>query len=97
MGVGVLSLGERAYLVGLYFADGTMRRHRKTSYELGFALQGDEMEIAERIGGMFRRSGLNPGIRREEDSYVIRVTVIGRISFSFSQLRLRSARWVLWL
>jgi hypothetical protein len=35
------------------------------------------MEIAERIGGMFRRSGLNPGIRREEDSYVIRVTVIG--------------------
>jgi hypothetical protein len=77
MDVGALSLGERAYLVGLYFADGYMRKHRKTSFEIKFSLQGNEMEIAERVGGMLRRSGLNPWISRDKGVYGIRVTATG--------------------
>jgi hypothetical protein len=58
----------------LYFADGSLRKRRKSSWIVGVALQGDEMSIAERVAGMLRRSGLNPRIYCERGSYVIRLT-----------------------
>jgi hypothetical protein len=60
MKVDALSAGERAYLLGLYFADGWIKRQRKTkSTTLSFGLQGDEGEIAERVAEMLKRMGLN--------------------------------------
>lgn len=78
MNVDVLSVGERAYVLGLYFADGCMVKKNRSSFRVQFDLQGDERDIVGRIVGMFRRSGLNPCVyERFGGRNMFRVVVIG--------------------
>jgi len=66
MKAGALSSEDRAYLLGLYFADGCLDKHSRSSCRLRVYLQGDEMEIASRVAEMLTRSELSPHIYREK-------------------------------
>lgn len=61
MNVDVLCGWERAYLLGLYFADGWIRERRSCgSATFNLILQGNELEIADRVAEFLRRTGLMP-------------------------------------
>jgi hypothetical protein len=66
---------EKAYLLGIYLADGYMRKRHKPTHELRIHLQGNEMEIADKIINMFRRSGLNPRLEKNPREYELTVIV----------------------
>jgi hypothetical protein len=83
MDLGAVSAEERAYVLGLFFADGYMYRRRKSTRELTFCLQGDEEQIAERLAELFRRSGLFPRTYRLSRSDELRVTVVCANLLSF--------------
>jgi len=57
----LLSAEEWGYFLGLFLADGCAIR--KSRYGVRFALQADEMDIADRLVEMSRRLGLNPIVR----------------------------------
>ncbi|WXG42587.1 MAG: hypothetical protein WED04_00510 [Promethearchaeati archaeon SRVP18_Atabeyarchaeia-1] len=61
MNVDILSGEERAYLLGLYFADGYLKKRQGVSTQIvGFSLQGNEKVIASRVFEMLKRAGLIP-------------------------------------
>jgi hypothetical protein len=62
MNVGVLSYEERAYLLGLFLADGNMTRV-KHSARVIFSLASNEEALAERVFGMLGRLGFHPNIK----------------------------------
>jgi hypothetical protein len=46
----------------LYFADGSIEKKRKRSYEVSYSLQENEMEIASKSAALLRKSGLKPRV-----------------------------------
>lgn len=58
----MLTKEESSYLLGLYFADGTIEKKRKRSYEVSYSLQENEKEIASKSAALLRKSGLKPRV-----------------------------------
>jgi hypothetical protein len=58
----LLSLEEKAYLLGLYLTDGCTRRKKGVPSGVAFFLGRDEEELAQKVAGIFRRLGLNPKV-----------------------------------
>jgi hypothetical protein len=77
MNVDVLSADERAYLLGLYLADGTRSRRSKSTELVEFGLQGDEGEIARRVAEMLRRCGLNAHVYSLRKAWMFDVCASG--------------------
>jgi hypothetical protein len=83
MDVSKISSEERAYLLGLYLTDGYMNKRRKSTREIGFCLQGNEGEIANRVAELFSRSGLVPRTYQLYNGNQLRVVVVGANLLSF--------------
>jgi hypothetical protein len=78
-----LSSEEWGYFLGMFLADGyAIRRTSKVrrAYAVVFSLQGDEMDIADRLTGMLRRLELKPqvmvGLRGE---YKVNIRVHSKV------------------
>lgn len=69
---------EKAYLLGVYLTDGYMRKRHRPTHELKIYLQGNEIEIADKIMNMFRRSGLNPRLEKNPREYELTVIVTAK-------------------
>jgi DNA-binding transcriptional MerR regulator len=84
MNASTLSDEERAYLLGLYFADGWIReRHECDSTTLYLIFQGNEVEIANRVTGLHSRAGLRPVTRSRKGEYSILLSATGKNLLSF--------------
>jgi hypothetical protein len=97
MRVDALSAEERAYLLGLYFADASLAGHGRY---LMFNLQGNETPIADRVVGLFRRTGLSPSLYyktgRKGGQILVYVPALNLLSFlpdknEFLSLRIDNA------
>jgi hypothetical protein len=70
-----LSSEQWNYVRGLFFSDGNrfVRRDRRKEYRILFLFQGNESELAEKLGAMLESAGLCPKIRRDrrENMFVV--------------------------
>ncbi|WXG46244.1 MAG: helix-turn-helix domain-containing protein [Candidatus Atabeyarchaeum deiterrae] len=84
-----LSPAERAYLLGLYLADGradvTNLRNDYRGYRVRLFLQWNEEKIGEKVVEMLRRTGLNAHFDRPEQRVDRMVTVLAysKVLFDF--------------
>jgi len=102
----LLSAEEKAYLLGLYFADGCVSvLRRRTLGGVVFYLSKGEEELAERVAEVFRRLGLNPVVESATGSRMVSVSVYSVLLFpnlfpdkrQFSRLGLGDALVARWL
>jgi hypothetical protein len=77
----ILSAEERAYLFGLYFADGCVMALRRSLGGIVFYLSEGEEELVGRIAALFRRLGLNPVVRHATNARMVSVSVSSVLLF----------------
>nr|MDO8099416.1 helix-turn-helix domain-containing protein [Candidatus Njordarchaeota archaeon] len=73
---------ERAYLLGLYFTDGSLC-HEKSSYRVQFYFGNSETRLAERTIVLLKRLGLNPKMSRPKgrNYLAVRASASNLVSF----------------
>ncbi len=92
MNIKALQPEERAYLLGLYFADGYLNPRYKSTQILNICFQGNERDLAKKTVEMFARSGLSPILTAPKrlDEIVVSVSATNLLSFFPNKNRLVS-------
>jgi transposase-like protein len=86
--VDALSAEEKAYLLGLYFADGCADAGRRSGggrrWRVRFFLQGNEKELADRAVELLSKLGLRPRFDKpRKGEWMLTVRVLSKALFNF--------------